>query len=74
MTANELKAQKVSNMRLLWLIYGHKIQNTKELANFSNEELRDIYHVEDREIYRTEIAVQPLSRGMSEDDVIKYLT
>lgn len=74
MTANELKAQKVSNMRLLWLIYGHKIQNTKELAHFTNEELRDIYHVEDREIYRTKISVQLLSRGMSEDDVIKYLT
>lgn len=73
MTANELRKQKVSNMRLLWLIYGHKIQNTKELAGFTKEELRDIYHVEDRERYRVEITVQLLSKGMSEDEVIEYL-
>lgn len=73
MTANELRKQKVSNMRLLWLIYGHKIQNTKELANFTKEELRDIYHVEDRERYRIEITSQLLSRGMTEDEVINFL-
>ena len=73
MTANELKAQKVSNMRLLWLIYGHKIKNTEELANFTNKELRDIYHVEDREIYRSKIVSILFDRGLSEDEVIDTL-
>ncbi len=73
MTANEIKSQKVSNMRLLWLIYGHKIQNTAELANFTKKELKDIYHVEDRQLYKLEIVVQLLAKGMTEDEVKLYL-
>jgi len=54
MTANEFRNQKISNTRLAWLVYGHKVK-VNELKNFSKEELQNIKHCEDRPRYIKEL-------------------
>ncbi len=72
MTANEFRNQTISNTRLAWLVYGHKV-SLESIQDFTDQELKDIYHVEDTNEVRLRIVHTLMSRGMSGDEVKQYL-
>jgi hypothetical protein len=51
MTAIEFRVKNPSNIRLKWLIYGHHIE-LEELEKFTQDELTQIYRVDDRKKIR----------------------
>jgi len=68
MTANDFRNQSIHNTRLVWLIHGHKVP-LEQMENFETEELRDIYHVDDRGSIRSKIIEILISRNMTEVDI-----
>jgi len=48
MTADEFRKQRITNTRLAWLVYGHKVP-LESLQDFTEEELKLIRQVEDDE-------------------------
>lgn len=70
MTTHEFRNQKIRNTRLAWQIYGQHFEGSFE--DFTNEELRDIYHVEDSSEITSAIADILLKR-LGADGVAKLL-
>lgn len=56
MTAIEFRVKNPSNVRLKWLIYGHHFE-LEELENFTEQELTQIYRVDDRKEIRDYITL-----------------
>lgn len=72
MTAVELRRKKITNIGLLWQVYGHDV-DIEELMNFSSDELKQIYHRDGREKISEKILHLLSCRGMSEGEIINFL-
>lgn len=67
MNADEFRKQKISNTRLAWQVYGHRF--TGSFKEFKNEELSDIYHVDEDGEVRTKIIEALKARGFGPEDL-----